>query len=248
MIRGIYVAATGLSNSAKNIDVASNNITNSGTAGFKKDALVSGSFGECLSYQLANGESQELGSVTNGVTQEEVYTSFEQGSLKQTGQSTDLAILGQGFFNLTSPTGEALLTRDGHFVVNEAGFLSDSTGNLVLGTTGPINVARADFTVGAGGEIIANGESCGTLLITCPSDVSSLTKAGENKFIDSNPAQSNEVLQGSIKQGYLEGSNVDMVDEMSTLMEFSRSYQSCGQLIKMMDKVMERTVNDIGSL
>jgi len=240
------VSTTGLLNSQRNIDVASNNITNCQTTGFKKDALVSGSFEDCLSYKLINGESAAIGGVSNGVTQAELYTSYEQGSLKQTDQNSDLAILGQGFFTLDDGSGRNVLTRDGHFVVNEQGFLSDTEGNLVLGTNGSINTGGADFRVSAAGEVIVNGQSTETLRITCPADLTTLVKVGENKYTSSNGAA--ELFNGSIKQGYLEGSNVDMVAEMSVLMEYSRSYQSCGQMIKMMDKIMEKTVNSIGSL
>lgn len=246
MIRGVYVATTGLLNSQRNIDVAGNNITNCQTTGFKKDALVSGSFEESLSYKLINGESTAIGGVSNGVTQAELYTSYEQGSLKQTDQNSDLAILGQGFFTLDGGSGRDFLTRDGHFLVNEQGFLSDTEGNLVLGTNGPINTGGADFQVNAAGEVIVNDQSVDTLRITCPADITTLVKVGENKYTSDNGAT--ELFNGSLKQGYLEGANVDMVAEMAVLMEYSRSYQSCGQMIKMMDKIMEKTVNNIGSL
>lgn len=243
MIRGIYIAASGLNNSAQNIDVAGNNITNSDTAGFKKDAVVSGSFGEYLSYKLANGVSEEIGGISHGVEQAEIYTSFDQGALKETGQSLDLAIMGEGFFTLQSPEGATLLTRNGHFLLNEEGYLCDTSGNLLVGTGGPLKVGQTDFTVTVSGEVTANRLSCGTLLITCPQDLTALTKAGENSFIYD--GQSGDAFGGYIRQGCLEGANVDMVQEMSSLMEYSRSYQACSQLIKMMDKIAEKTVNDL---
>ena len=248
MIRGLYIAGSGLLNSSQNINVAGNNITNCNTPGFKKDGVVSGSFGEYLTYKMSNGASEELGSFSNGVTQDEIYTMFNQGALTKTGRKLDIALDGTGFFTLLMQDGSINLTRNGHFFLNENGFLTDAAGNLVLGQDGAINVGQADFSVSEKGEIISEGNNCGILLIASPSDNSFLLKEEGTRFSDNYPLQAKDGFQGVVKQGYLENSNVDMTEEMADIMQFSRSYQSCSQIIKMLDKISEKTVTELAKI
>jgi len=244
LTRGLYAAGSRLINCSKAMDVTGNNLANSGTAGYKKDTLVSKTFGECLAYKISNNNSSQVGGVNHGVTADQVSTSYEQGVLQHTGRPMDLAIEGEGFFTIRTPEGETRLTRNGQFGLNAEGILTDAAGNIVLGSNGPLYVQQADFSVSGQGEIIANGVSCGTLLITCPADSTTLVKEEETQFLNNNGGNAND-FQGSIKQGFLENANVDMTEEMSEMMVLARSYQSCGQVIKMMDRIMEKTVNEI---
>lgn len=245
MTRGLYIAASGLLNRSRVLNTIGNNITNSNTAGYKKDTVVQGTFGEYLTYQMGEGKVNELGGITSGVTENLIDTSYEQGSAQNTGRSMDLAIEGEGFFTLLSPDGQIKLTRNGQFSMNPEGFLTNSSGDLVLGQGGPLFIGQSDFAVTAKGEIMVEGESRSTLQITCPTDLALLIKEEGAKFTNTDPAQGTNVFTGNIRRGFLENSNVDMIDEMSGMMEFSRSFQSCGQLIKMMDKIMEASVNEI---
>ena len=237
MIRGLYTAGTGLTNAARNIEVAGNNVTNCDTVGYKKDEAVSVSFNEYMNYSMANTGSKEIGRIANGVELGQVYAVLEQGGLKQTGKDTDFAILGEGFFTLITPDGKNQLTRNGQFGVDESGYLTDDFGNIVLGEAGPINVGQSDFSVTATGEVQVNGENKGKLLITCPTDLNALTKEEGTLF---SYVGNTKAFQGEIRQGVLENSNVEITDEMTDIMSYTRSFQSCSQMIKMIDKITEK--------
>jgi len=243
MIRGMYTAGTGMKNCAANINVAGNNITNAATAGYKKDTVTAKSFGSYLTYRMDGETSQSIGSAVNGVTPDKVYTSYEQGTLQNTGRGLDLALEGEGFFTVQNANGEELLTRNGSFSVNADGYLTDTAGNLVLGTGGPINVGTSDITVTTDGEILADGASCGILRLACPENMDNLSKAEGTCFFS--PSGPSGEFAGSVRQGFLENSNVDATEEMTNMMLYSRSYQSCSQMIKMMDRIMDKTVNEI---
>ncbi len=247
MTKGLYIASSGLINCSKAMNVTGNNLTNAETAGFKKDTLVSKTFGEYLTDKMTTNNVSELGTISHGVTEGEIVTSYVPGVLRETGRPMDLAIEGEGFFTIRTQEGETCLTRNGQFCLNQNGILTDAAGNMVLGKNGPILIGQSDFSINDKGEIFADGVSCGTLLITCPADTATLTKEAGTLFA-SNNAQGNRGEQGVIKQGYLEAANVDIMEEMSNMMVLSRFYQSCGQLVKMMDRIMEKTVNEIARL
>ncbi len=246
MIRGLYTAASGLKTSANNIDVVGNNITNSSTFGFKKDGVVNGSFDQYMTYKIGNDPIEDIGGMTYGVTLEDVYTQYEQGAFKQTGNALDFAIEGNGFFTVQTADGQKKLTRNGQFFLDQNGYLTDAAGNMVLDNAGPIKVGNCDISVSQTGEIFADGESVGQLLITCPADLSTLVKQ-EGTLFSYNGGQTT-AFQGIIRQGVLESSNVDITDEMTELMAYSRSYQSCSQIIKMIDQITEKAVNEIARL
>lgn len=248
MTRGLYAATSKLINCSSAMDVTGNNITNADTCGFKKDKLISRTFGEYLVYQIGKDGGSQIGSISHGIIEDQVSTSYEQGALSHTGRSLDLAIEGEGFFNLQTPEGQIRLSRNGQFCLNENGMLADASGNLVLGKNGLITIGRADFSVSGEGEIMVDGKSAGNLLITCPSDLTALVKEEGTTFSYNAYINQAESFQGKVKQGFLESSNVDMIDEMSNMMQYSRSFQTASQIVKIIDQIEEKSVNDIAAI
>lgn len=246
MTRGFYAAASGLITCTAAMNVIGNNIVNANTAGYKENFLVAKAFDEFLAIKMGGGASQEIGSLSHGVTADEIFTIYNQAALNQTGKALDVAIQGEGFFTVRTAEDVTLLTRNGGFLVNSEGNLSDAAGNLVLGENGPIAVTGTNIVVTEAGEIFADDLSCGKLLITCPADLTALVQEGDNLF--SSAGQENNEFAGSIRQGYLESSNVDLVKEMADMMSVLRSYQSCSQVLKMIDKVNEKSVNELARL
>ncbi len=246
MLRGLYTAVTGLKTAVNTINVTGNNITNSETAGFKKDGVVCSSFNQYLINRNGNNSAVDIGGMTSGAILDEVYTGFQQGAIKQTGRALDFAIEGDGFFTVKTADGQTKLTRNGQFFLDQNGYLIDATGNMVMSANGAIKVDSADIGISSTGEVIAGGQSAGRLLITCPTDLSALVKEEGTLFSYNGGATT--AFQGSICQGVLESSNVDLTDEMTDLMASSRSYQSCSQIIKMLDKITEKTVTEIARL
>lgn len=246
MLRGLYTAVTGLKAAANTINVTGNNITNSETTGFKEDGVVCSSFNQYMINRNGNHSAANIGGMTSGAILDEVYTGFQPGAIKQTGRALDFAIEGDGFFTVKTADGQTKLTRNGQFFLNENGYLIDAAGNTVMTGNGPIKVDSADIAISTTGEVFAGGQSAGKLLITCPTDLNVLVKEDGTLFSYNGGATT--AFEGAICQGVLESSNVDLTDEMSDLMASSRSYQSCSQIIKMLDQITEKTVTEIARL
>ncbi len=242
MYTGFYTAASGLTTQNKVVDVMGNNIANADTAGYKKDYLVTSTFGEHLQRQ--NG--REIGNVNFGSRADHTYTSFEQGIETGTGRTLDFLIKGDGFFNVTMPDGTTLLTRNGQFSLDADGYLVDNRGNMINCQNGPVMIGNADFTVDEYGRVYLEGNYLDTLAITCPADYNNLEKAGEGYFVNTG-AENNE-FNYSVVQGSIESSNIDMVEEMADMIASSRSFQACSQVIKIFDEIMNKSANQVGRL
>jgi flagellar basal-body rod protein FlgF len=249
MLIGLGTAASGLLSHSKSIDVMSNNVANSQTAGYKKDTLITSTFGGQLYSKLESGmKNVSVGNVNSGSKLDQVFTSFDQGSIEETDSKLDFAIEGNGFFTVQKSDGSTGLTRNGQFKLDENGYLISPQGGMILGQNGLIKVNQANFDVNENGQIFVNGNYVDTLKITCPTDLKALTKQTDGTFTDPNQTVQGTAFDGIIKQGSIETSNVDMTKEMAGIIASSRAFQSCSQLIKMMDQILQKSVNEIGKL
>ena len=217
--------------------IVANNLANSNTVGFKKSIP----FAEYL-------KSDELG--RNSLRSNQDLT---QGELKKTGNPLDFAITGEGFFTIDK-NGEEIYTRNGHFQVDNEGFLITNNGDTVLGQGGLINVAPKgiepkEINVGKDGEIFANGERVGKLLISkFPNDMK-FHQIGENSYVPENNRVLPEIVEEpNINQGQLEGSNVNPVEEMIGMMELKRSFESSQRVLKVLDRVMGKAATRISKV
>ncbi len=242
MNNAVYAATTGLLNRARALDVTGNNLANAGAAGFKRDELITSTFNEQVMLRI-DGSAQEIGESTHGAIGDAIYTDLAQGALEATGRTLDLAIAGDGFFAVQDARGGGWLTRGGSLQVDADGFLTTSSGFFVLGQNGRIQLDAGEIAVSKTGEITVNGQNAGALLIVVPQNPDTLEKQANGLF--TRPAANGE-FQGSILQGHLERANVDMAEEMAAMMEASRAFQSCGQVLRILDTVNQKTVNEIG--
>lgn len=242
MYTGFYSAASGLIANSRAVDVVANNLANADTAGYKKDFLITTSFGEHMLVQ--NGTA--LGAVNFGVRPDITHTSFEQGGETVTGCTLDLLIRGEGFFTILLPDGTTRLTRNGQFELNENGFLTDGRGNMVVCANGPVMIGDADFTVDHEGRIFRGGVYLDTLSITCPADYGSLSKADEGYYVNTGGAAGE--FNFSVVQGSLERPNTNMAEEMTEIIGLSRHFQSCANVIKIFDEIMEKAANQVGKV
>lgn len=251
MIRGLYTAGTGMISQMKKMNVVTNNLANVNTAGFKEDSVLTSSFQEAMVMRLNDpgilNASREVGPLHKGVRIERVYTRFEQGSLLETKNSTDLAIKGEGFFVIRTPQGERL-TRDGAFQIDSMGRLVNAEGNPVLGESGEIFVQNNRFTVSPKGEIMSpEGEHIDTIMVVRP-DTAGLRKEGGGLYVELNPGAREIDRESTLSQGYLENSNVDLAKSMVGVIEIYRNYESNQRVVKMLDETLGRAVNDIGKV
>lgn len=247
MLRSLYISGTSMLTQQKRMDVVTNNIANIQTTGYKRDNPVMRSFSDMLISKINDPGDQstgEIGSLNTGVYVDQIATSFENGSLEQTGKESDLAIQGNGFFAVETAGGERY-TRDGSFLVSSDGYLITGSGNYVLGENGRIKVGSDPFTVDSTGTVAVDGKSVGALKVVTFSDLNSLQKTGDNLYV-SKSGQAAKAEDFTVMQGYLEASNVNIAEEVVELMTTYRSYETNQRVIQMIDESLGKSVNEVG--
>lgn len=260
MLKGLYTAYTGMINEQNRMDVLTNNLANASTVGYKKEGATSQAFDSILSYKIkdateAPNTAKRLGTVNLGVKIGENYTDFTQGSFRITGNTYDLALAGEGFFTVRfeNKNGETSTkyTRDGSFTLNRQGYLVTADDDYVMGMRGPIRLnPLLETRIGETGTIYQNGEAVAVLRITDFEDYDYLEKYGENYYEPITDAQGrttrNFVSDASVKSGYLEMANVQVVSEMVNMIAVTRAYESNQKIIQAYDETLENAVTQIG--
>lgn len=257
MVRGFYTAGSGLLSQQKIMNAIGQNMTNANTAGYKKERLITNTFEQELLIRLEKDNTDNLGAnnaIGSAIIRysDELYTNFEQGSVEQTNRAYDMALLGDGFF-VVQDGEQQLLTRNGQFRLDDEGFLTLSPGGRVLGKNGePIKLPNSGFVVDANGSITDGKSKKGSLMLVRPTDYSTLSKYGEGLFINdaANDPNSIEDATGSVAvmQGAYERSNVEIGEEMTDILASSRAFQSCAQMVKMIDQINTKAVAELGKL
>lgn len=265
MFRGFYTAASGMLTQMRREQMLTNNLANVNTPGYKADQAMMRAFPQMLIERMGSDEwpgGAEVGELATGVYVQEMIPKFVQGSLKQTGNLTDIALLqgnvpdeeGTLFFAVQNPDGEVRYTRNGNFTLDGMGRLVDNAGNFVLGTDGgPIVLADPRFTVEADGTVMDNGAVVGQVQVAYEANPFNLVKEGGGLFRPENggllpSAVENTEISYQLKQQFLEGSNVDVEKSMVQLMDAFRSLQANQQVLKAYDKTMGLAVNKVGRI
>lgn len=249
MIRGLYTSTTGMISQQKRMDVITNNLANATTPGFKQDQLLTSSFEELMIKRTGDSgstnQADDFGSINNGIHIDEMITYFENGTLEQTNISTDFAVEGEGFFVVSTPSGERY-TRAGSFTVSPAGNLTTQEGYEIQGSQGAIKVGNTSFSVDSDGTVTTSQGTDKMRLVTFD-DVKGLRKEGNNLYFSKNANISEEAI-GKINQGYLESSNVDLTKQMTDMIEVSRSFEINQRMIRMHDEKLGKAASEIGKL
>jgi flagellar basal-body rod protein FlgG len=215
------------------LDAVSNDIANVNTAGYKR---VRVGFRD-LVYQPDGPTGVRTGA---GAALTQLGRGTEQGAFQQTGVSTDLAIAGEGYFQVRRNDGQIALTRNGSFIVDASGQLVNSNGSrLVPPITVPRGTPTDKIEIGTDGTVTASGRRIGRIqLVTVPAP-NGLTPAGNNEFLPSASSGGIRRATGKIEQGILESSDVDLADAMVDMMDAQRSYSMASKAIHMQDQMME---------
>jgi len=244
MLRSFYIAGTGMLAQREKMDIVTNNIVNVDTTGYKKDTLITRSFKDMM-IQSMNG--QDIGPLNTGIHVDDVVTSFDQGNLEQTDRLTDVALEGDGFFVVNTAAG-IRFTRDGAFAVNSDGYLVNSEGNYIQGVNGNIFVGSGEFTIDEQGYVTVNGQTVNRLLLVTFANLAGLEKVGSNMFAQGTAGAPQQATGCRVIQGYLEASNVNMAEEMVTMVELNRAYQVNQRVLTMLDQSLGKTVNEVGKV
>lgn len=257
MVRGLYTAYTGMINQQKRLDTVTNNLANASTTGFKREGLTSKSFDQMLAVKLNDLSvpylNEGIGKMSLGVKIGENYTDYSQGSFKETGNTYDLALAGNGFFTIsyTDKKGNTSekYTRDGEFTMDSEGYLRTLEGDYVQGEGGNIMipVETSEVSIRDNGDIYADGEYVDSLRIVDFEDYNNIEKFGENLYNVVDGATETEST-AAVKQGYLEMSNINVVKEMVEMITISRAYESNQKLIQTEDDMLDKSVNQVGKV
>lgn len=251
MNSGMYAALSGNINAMKRLDILANNIANANTPGFKKDRLA-------FETQLKQAaESAALpaggGDAAPVFSGDRFFTDFSPGPMQKTGNPLDLAIEGNGFFTVTTPSGPAY-TRQGNFRMDETGRLVTSDGyplspEIIL----PENSTQ--ITVGSDGTVSAYlpGETTpvtvGTMQLVDFPQPYDLQKQGGALFVPANPlAVPEPTTAGTISQGAVEGSNTSTISEMVMMIENTRYFEACSKVVKSFDDMASKAANELGRI
>jgi flagellar basal-body rod protein FlgG len=256
MIRSLWIAKTGLDAQQTQMDVISNNLANVSTSGFKRSRAVF----EDLLYQTIrqpgaqSSEQTQLPSglqIGTGVKPVATERIFTQGNLQQTGNAKDVAIQGNGFFQVLMPDGTTAYSRDGSLQADANGQLVTSSGYAVQpaitipADTQSLTIAR-DGTVSITQPGSSNATSIGTLQLAMFINPAGLQSLGENLYAEtaasgtpsSNAPGSNGA--GLLNQGYVETSNVNVVEELVNMIQTQRAYEINSKAISTSDQMLQR--------
>ena len=247
MLYGLFLSAQGARAQSTRLDVIANNLANASTNGFKRSLAV---FQGHKPYDVVNNVGGDvpgnLNASTGGISVAGIHTDHREGPLRKTGGPLDVAIVGDGFFQVADAQGRKFLTRNGSFVINSAGdLLQQGSGHKVLSTDGtPISFGKLQgkIQIAADGSInqILNGQSSplGRLALVKPASLSGLRKVGMSLY--RSPSTVTPVDKATVKQGYLEGSGVKPVKEMLAMIEASRSFETNINMMKFQDDALSR--------
>ncbi len=242
-MQGMIEAVRGCLKEELRIDVIANNLANASVPGFKKDKV---SFQNLL-LQQASGSSAKGNQVRNTALVR-IKTDMSQGDIRFTGNMLDIAINGKGFFKVMTPDG-IRYTRKGNFTLDSLGNLITPDGFQVLGKGGGINLLDKQVEIDDRGRIIADGTELGQLDIVTFVNTDGLVKMGDTLFAKG-PNITEEPLppETTIRQGYLEGSNVNIAEEMVQMIHSLRAFESYQRAIKVLDHLDNKVTNEVAKV
>jgi flagellar basal-body rod protein FlgG len=257
MIRGLWTAATGMSAQQSNVAVIANNLANVNTSGFKRSRT---NFQDLMYQNMRNaGVSTSEGSqlpvglqVGMGTKVISVSKNFQQGDYTHTNNPLDLAIDGRGFYKLINNDRE-VYTRAGSFKTDKDGYIMDSNGSR-LQPEFAVPSQTTTITVGSGGKLVctdSSGKELGSVQLQIYDFINpaGLQAIGQNYFVNTDgsgdPVEGNPGTDqfGSLSQGFLEMSNVDIVEEMVTMIIAQRAYEISAKAIQTGDEMLQQVNN-----
>lgn len=276
MFRGFYTVASGMLSQQRKTEMLTNNMSNANTPGYKADQASMRAFPEMLLERMDSTSiptekglslpfNQKVGPLNTGVYMQEAIPSFLQGDLQETGRNLDIALLdgsmptngeegtiGSVFLTVEGADGNPRYTRNGNLTVNGNGFLTSNSGFYILDENGErIQLDSEQFTVGEKGQIVVDGRIVASLGVGYSDNPNRLVKEGDGLFATEgneplpNAYEENDV-SFTIKQGFLERSNVDASRTMTDMLSAYRAFEANQKVLQAYDRSMEKAANEIG--
>ena len=257
MIRALYSAASGMTAQQLNVDNIANNLANATTTGFKmrqaqfEDLIYQNMVqpGAAAGQQTTIPSGLQLGLGTKAVSNEII---FQQGALSQTSNPLDLAIQGNGFFQITLPSGQLAYTRAGSFQLNQNGNVVDANGNA-LDPQITLPVTAQNITIAQDGTVSytlpgqTTAQKAGQIQLANFQNPGGLNSSGNNLFLSTDASGDPQIGVpggseglGTLAQGYIEQSNVDVVAEFVNLIQSQRAYEANSRVVKAADEMYQQ--------
>ncbi len=230
MDKSLFVSMSGQRNSLTELEMLSNDLANAGTIGFKADYEV------VKQNHVVKSDDKMETRVYPSVGSS--YTDFKQGTILQTGRDLDAAISGHGMFSVQSRTGKEGYTRAGNFEITADGFLTNSKGEMVLGSNGAINIPKSERLNIAKDGTVTIMPLGGTEMVPIAKlklvnpDVTKLRKGEDGLFYLKGGGLAAEDPTVTVSTGALEGSNVNTVETLIKLIDLSRRYEIHSNFVK----------------
>ena len=236
------------------LEVVANNLSNANTIGFKRESV----FERNLIDARAN-----FYNVPGDVEQDDppygAYTNFDAGNFQKTDNPLDIAIENSNsFFVVQDETGAEYLTKAGHFTLDSDGTIATTDGNILMGQNGPINISNefnvdpnevtdtqaVKITINENGEVFANEQLVGNLRLVEIQNLDSLQRISNSNFVITDDTELNYLSTEEIKvrQGWVEGSNVDIVKEMVEMIELQRMYELGSKVIQTNNTTLDNSI------
>jgi len=258
VISGLYASATCLLNGQKALDVVVNNLANVNVPAFKQQRTTFRSFPDIMLQHAGPSEPSQraIGKVGGGARVDEIRTSFHPGQLNFTGNQDDLAISGDGFFQVLTDKG-VRYTRNGSFSRDTQGVLRASDGSPVMGKGGLVYIGEQSYQVKSNGDVVVIREEGGVVTeqlidtvdlveVTRPEV---LKRVGNSQFeLPPEYAHLARPATGTVLQGYLEQANISVVSAMVRMIDAFRTYETSQRAIHAIDETLKKAVNEVAKV
>lgn len=256
MMRSLWISKTGMEAQQMQLDHISNNLANVSTAGYKR---THAQFEDLIYQNLRQSGAPQTEQTTLptglqvglGVRPVASSRTYTQGNMQQSDNSLDIAILGDGFFQIQRPDGTTAYTRDGQFKLDANGLMVTNNGDTLLpGITVPQNARQ--ITIGQDGTVsaVVSGtaapQTLGQLQLATFINPNGLEAQGQNLFIETASSGAPQVGNpgtnaiGNVKQGYIETSNVNVVEELVQMITTQRAYELNSKAVQTSDQMLQR--------
>lgn len=277
MFKGFYTVATGMIAQQRRTELLTNNLSNANTPGFKADQSTIRSFPDMLmssvgktnapaNQQAGSQYMSQVGALNTGIYMQETLPNYIQGQIYGTDFTTDMALIdgnlpqnedgttGSIFFRLAHPEGGEAYTRNGNFTLDGQGYLVNPQGLYVLSDRGQrIQLPNDDFRLDENGAIYVNDQQVARVGVSYATNPNMLRKQ-DNGLIRTENGENLPTAYGAngvsftLRQNYLEGSNVDSSRTMTDLMTAYRAFEANQKVLQAYDRSMEKAANEIGKV
>ena len=243
MDNAIYVGLSRQMLLQRELDIVANNLANVDTTGFKFESMLSNT------DEVTTPTPGQAPTPVDFVAAAGVARDYTQGSLTQTGSPLDVAIDGKGFFTISTSSGPRY-TRDGRFKLDPTGRLVTMSGDPVQGDGGDIvlDPKKGQVSIASNGDISQNGQAVGKLSVVTFDSLAALSKDGSNQFRNDSNLTPTPSTTAELKQGMLEGSNVQPVTQITRLIEINRAYDAVANMMSSTSQLSNTAIQRLGAV